>query len=209
MIILYGRNQSRSSRALWALEEAELEYDYQQIRLGRTGLNGARSEFYMKLNPQGKAPTLVDGDLVVTESAAILNYIASLVPDKQLIPLNDIKLRARYDQLCFFVLSELEQPLWTSAKHRFALPKKLRLANIDTTTHWEFAKAITALNSLLDDQKFAVNQHFTMADILICQTLTWADNNGFNVPDNLLSYSHAIYKRPAYLRALKAQQNDE
>ncbi|RKZ95524.1 MAG: glutathione S-transferase family protein, partial [Gammaproteobacteria bacterium] len=153
MLTLYGSNNTRSFRALWALEEAGLEYDYQQVRLGRPGKNGARSEPYTQLNFQGKVPTLVDNDLVVTESAAILNYIATLVPNKKLIPLDDIKLRAHYDQLCFFVLSELEQPLWTSAKHSFALPKELRLADIDKTTQWEFNRAVGALDSLIRDKE--------------------------------------------------------
>lgn len=205
MITLYGSSNTRSFRALWALEEAGIDYDYQQLRLGRPGKNGARSDSYAKLNFQGKVPTLVDDDLVITESAAILNYIATLVPDKNLIPLDDIKLRARYDQLCFLVLSELEQPLWTWGKHSFALPKELRLAEIHKTTQWEFAKAIATLDSLLYDKKYSVNDHFTMADILISHTLHWADNNNFDVPENLRLYTQRMYQRPACQRALEAQ----
>lgn len=209
MLTLYGSNNTRSVRALWALEEAGLEYDYHQIRLGRPGKNGARSELYTQLNFQGKVPTLIDGDLVITESAAILNYIATLVPEKELIPLHDIKLRAHYDQLCFLVLSELEQPLWTTAKHNFALPKELRLAGIDKTTQWEFVRAAGALDSLIHDKEFSVNEHFTMVDILIAHTLHWAQNNNFEVPENLQNYSQRMYQRPACQRALTAQQTDK
>jgi glutathione S-transferase len=206
MLTLYGSNNTRSFRALWALEEAGLEYDYQQVRLGRTGKNSAQSKSYTQLNFQGKVPTLVDNDLVITESAAILNYIATLVPDKKLIPLDDIKLRAHYDQLCFLVMSELEQPLWTTAKHNFALPKEFRLAGIDKTTQWEFARAVGALNSLIRDKEFSVNEHFTMVDILITHTLHWAHNNNFEVPKNLQNYSERMYQRSACQRALTAQQ---
>jgi len=206
MLTLYGSNNTRSFRALWALEEAGLEYDYQQIRLGRPGDNGARSASYTQLNIQGKVPTLVNDDLIITESAAILNYIATLVPDRELIPLDDIKLRAQYDQLCFLVLSELEQPLWTTAKHNFALPKELRLSDIHKTTQWEFDRAVGALDSLIHDKEFSVNKHFTMVDILIAHTLSWANTNNFEVPENLQNYSERMYQRPACQRALKAQQ---
>ena len=60
------------------------------------------SKKYRSLNSQGKIPTLVDNDLVITESAAILNYIAAKNPSSNLIPENDLVQRTLYDQICFF-----------------------------------------------------------------------------------------------------------
>jgi glutathione S-transferase len=127
MITLYGSFPSRSFRALWALEEAELSYEYTKIKLGSQEDNGSQTVQYKKINHQGKVPTLVDDQLIITESAAILNYIAMLAPDKKLIPLNDVKLRAIYDEISFFVLADLEQALWTYGKHSFVLPRELWL----------------------------------------------------------------------------------
>ena len=155
MLTLYGSNNSRSFRALWALEEAGLDYDYKQVRIGRTSVNGTQTDGYKKLNIQGKVPTLVDSDLVICESAAILNYIASLVPDKNLIPIENRALRAKYDQLCFFSISELEQPLWAYAKHSFILPAELRLQGIQDVSQWEFSKVTATLESLIQGKKFA------------------------------------------------------
>ena len=103
--------KSRSFRALWALEEAGIKYEYIEIAFGSDGENGTASEEYRSLNTQGKVPTLVDDDLVITESGAILNYIASNSSDLTLIPSNNLKTRAKYDELLCFVLSDLEQGL--------------------------------------------------------------------------------------------------
>ena len=75
--------QSRSFRALWALEESGLVYEYVAIKLfgDSADADSAQNAAYLTLNVQGKVPTLVHQDLVLTESVAILNYIASQAPD--------------------------------------------------------------------------------------------------------------------------------
>ncbi len=115
---------------LWALEEADIEYTYHPVRIDRRGKDGTQSDDYTKLNYQGKVPTLVDDDLVINESAAILNYIARLAPVKNIIPIYSSVLELEYDAECYFTLTGLEQPLWTAAKHSFALPKQFRIADI-------------------------------------------------------------------------------
>jgi len=202
MIILYGVGQSRSFRALWALEEAEIEYHYQEVKFGSSDADGTSNETYRTLNYQGKVPTLVDNALVITESAAIVNYIAALNPSLALMPNDDRALRARYDQIAFFVLSDLEQPLWTNGKHRFVLPAEQRIDAVFEVTHWEFEQSLRALQALLNGQQYAVGEAFTMADILIAHTLQWAENFKFTIPTELLSYRDALYHRPACQRAL-------
>jgi glutathione S-transferase len=203
MITLYGAALTRSFRALWALEEAELPYDYIKIKLGSDQKNGNMTDDYRCINPQGKIPTLVDDQLVITESAAILNYIAMRSLNKNLMPIDDINLRAQYDEMCFFVLVELEQALWTHSKHHFVLPKGLRLPEIRLTAEYEFAKAIKALQYFLKNKDFAINNHFSMVDILISHTLHWAENAQFIVPDNLKNYACQMYERSACQRALQ------
>ncbi|GMQ86963.1 MAG: glutathione S-transferase family protein [Gammaproteobacteria bacterium] len=202
MIALYGNGQSRSFRALWALEEANMPYEYRHIELGLGSGSSAPNDEYLSMNCQGKVPTLADDDLLITESAAILNYIAALKPSSCLIPGNDPALRARYDQICFFVLSELEQPLWTSGKHRFALPEEKRVLAILGTVHWEFNKALEALNHLINVNEYAVGNRFTMADILVAHTLNWAESFMFEVPGEFQVYRKKMYDRPACKKAL-------
>ena len=203
MITLYGSGQSRSFRTLWALEESGLPFEYKAVDIGRSEEGGTQTDSYKQLNFQGKVPSLIDGELIVNESAAILNYIAACVPKKQLMPTDDIALRAYYDEICFFVLSDLEQPLWTYGKHSFVLPKEHRVKAVLETAHWEFDKSLKALNQYVADKEFVVGEQFTMADLLIAQTLQWAQRFDFSVPTDLLNYKDNLYQRPACEKALK------
>ncbi len=200
---LYGMGQSRSFRALWALEEACIDYEYVAIKFGSGEENGAVSKAYQALNFECKVPTLEDGDLVLTESGAILNYIAANSPKLHLLPVDNLKRRAKYDEICCFVLTELEQGLWTNGKHRFALPEPQRIPEVLPTATWEFSKAVKTLQHTFDGEGFVLGDEFTMADVLLAQTLDWAERFEFDVPEELLTYKNKMYYRTACKNALK------
>ncbi len=205
MIKLYGFQQSRSFRALWALEESGLEYEYIQVRL-RTGAelpDSAKNPRYLALNAQGKVPTLVDGDLLLTESVAILYYIARSAPASGLLPNASMDVYARIDELACFVLAELEQPLWSKGKHLFALPEEYRIPRMFETAGFEFAKALNALDQLLGEGEYAVGESFTLADILLAQTFNWAMRFEFELPQKHIDLRDRHYSRPACRRALQ------
>ena len=202
MITLYGSGQSRSFRALWALEEAGLQYEY--IAMNRE-LADRDGEAYAKLNSQRKVPTLVDGEIVLTESAAMVNYLA-LLSDSDLMP-SAPSLRARYDEICYFIMTDFEQPLWSIGKHRHALPEEQRVKGMLATAVWEFNKSLGALQvhmqgRQLDTSAFAVGSAFTMADVLLAQTLNWALRFEMSLPDDLVAYRDRMYGRAACARAL-------
>jgi glutathione S-transferase len=212
MITLYGMPHTRSFRALWALEEIDAKYQYQVVNLG---LGEGKTPQFLALNPSGKLPVLTDGDLVLTEPAAICTYLADSAPDKKLSPevgTGDRRKgrrtspradeRARYSQWCFFVLTELEQPLWTMGKHKFVLPKEYRVREVQKTAGFEFMRAIRILEEGLKGREFLVGDHFTMADLLAVHTLSWA--SGFKIDhgsDLLDSYRERITLRDAWQRA--------
>ncbi|HJN49523.1 MAG: glutathione S-transferase family protein [Pseudomonadales bacterium] len=206
MITLYGSGQSRSFRALWALEEAALNYEY--IAMDREPGDEPRhlhSDAYARINSQHKVPTLVDGEIVLTESAAIVNYLA-LLSDGDLMPSTPSS-RARYDEICYFVMTDFEQPLWSIGKHSFALPEEQRVKEMLATAAWEFSKSLTALRvhmtgRQLDTSAFAVGSAFTMADVLLAQTLNWADRFEMSIPKDLIAYRDRMYARAACRRAL-------
>jgi len=194
----YGKGNSRSFRTIWAAEEAGLDYEYIDVEFGGTGEHGTSGVPYRQLNTQGKVPTMIDDELILTESAAIVNYLAAKTPSLDLIPSADSKQRALYDQLAFFVLSDLEQPLWTNGKHRFAIPPEHRVPDVLPTTKWEFNKSQKALVKLIGETpEFALGDSFTMADILICHTLAWAESFKFELFDGLKTYKDKMYARPA------------
>ena len=205
MLQIYGCPNTRSNRVVWALEEAGAVYDYHKIDLFA---GGGRKPDYLALNPGGKVPTLVDGDLTLTESAAICTYIGDSFPASGLTSPVGSPERAQYNQWCCFVMSELEQPLWTIAKHRFALPEKRRVPAIIETAQWEWGLAAKVLATGLGEREFLVGGQFTAVDILAAQTLAWA--RAFKMPLGhalLDAYADRSLARPALARALAREQN--
>jgi len=129
MLPHYGYPNSRSTRAVWALEEVGIEHEYIYVHL----MAGAgRQPDYLAINTGGKVPTLVNEGLILTESSAICTYIGDHFPALGLTPPIGTLDRAHYNQWCSFTISELEQPLWTIGKHTFALPEQRRVSAIFT-----------------------------------------------------------------------------
>ena len=199
-MIIYGLGRSRSFRTLWAIEECGFNHEYINVNFEPDHPNSVFSGQYQALNTQGKVPTLVDGDLVMTESAAQLNYLARKA--EQFIP-TDAATLAKYDELCFFVMTELEQPLWTNGKHRFALPQKWRVPEVIETSKKEWDKAVNALRKLVQLDNYALGSKFTMADILVAHTLAWAESFGYPVESDLQNYRDRMFQRDACQRALE------
>ena len=190
---LYGIGRpSRATRVAWALEEADAEWDYVATSL--------RASSFLEHNPLAKVPCLVDGDLVLTESSACCTWVGTQHPESGLVP-TDPHDRARYDMWCSFITTELEQPLWTKAKHKFALPAELRTAEALPGAAWDFARATRALVAGLGDRDFLVGDRFTCADLLCAHTLVWARTARFDVPEALERYARLHLARPALARA--------
>ncbi|MFO1433073.1 MAG: glutathione S-transferase family protein [Candidatus Competibacteraceae bacterium] len=205
MLTVFGFPNTRSARAVWALEEAGADYDYIKVDLFK---GEGRRPPYIDLNPGGKVPALRDGDFVLTESSAICTYIGDKFPESGLTPSVGTQERARYLQWCFFVIGELEQPLWTMAKHRFALPEKRRIPAVIDTAIWEFEVAAKVLATGLGDKQFIAGENFTAADIMAAQTLAWA--RVFELPlnyDSLETYADRMLSRPTVARARAREQS--
>jgi glutathione S-transferase len=84
-----------------------------------------------------KLPVLVDGDLVITESAAIVLYLADKYPQKELLPA-DFNVRAQVYRWVMFAMTELEPPLWRTTRHTTLLPVlgKKRLIVFQGALEW-------------------------------------------------------------------------
>ncbi|NOY25484.1 MAG: glutathione S-transferase [Oligoflexia bacterium] len=96
---LYGFGPSRSARYLWTLLELGVPFERVDVDLSK-GEHG-RPDF-LALNPMGRVPVLVAGDLVLTESFAICTWLADRHPDRGLIPAPGSADRGQHDRWMFF-----------------------------------------------------------------------------------------------------------
>lgn len=199
MIQLYNFPNTRGLRVTWMLEELQADYEFKLVPFGD---NGFASEEYLKVNPAGKVPAIRDGDLVLTESAAIVTYLGDKFRNGQLVPAAGTVARAKYDQWCYFVLSELEQPLWTKGRHTFILPPDKRVPAAIKTAEWEFQKALNILSRGLDGNSYILGDTFSAADILIGHTLSWARTAKQPIEiQNVREYADSVLGRKALERA--------
>lgn len=192
MYQVIGDTQSRAFRVTWMLEE--LGEPYEQIKVK------PHSEEARACNPSGKIPALkVDGQ-ILTDSTAILTYLADK-HDALTFPAGTLE-RARQDGLTHLVLDELDAVLWTGARHSFVLPEDKRVREVKDSLKWEFARNTARLAECLKGP-FLMGETMTIADIIATHCLNWAYASKFPIEDErLLAYAKAMRGREAFKRAV-------
>jgi glutathione S-transferase len=166
MIILHHLNFSRSTRVLWLLEELGLDYELKSYERDQ---NFRAPAALSEVHPLGKAPTLVDDDLVLAESATILRYLEQKYGDGRLLPAPGTPDRAIHDEWLDFVESSA------------ALPAMLTLLGDKTGglspglagfTAPELDKALSYISARVADRDYLMGDRLTLADIQLSYLLT-------------------------------------
>ena len=190
---LYEFAPTRSIRARWTLQELGIDFESVVVNLQRG--EHRRPEF-LRLNPAGKLPVLVDGEVVLNESVAIVLYLAGKYPERGLLP-TDVVSRAEIDRWLLFTVTELEQPLWRIARNTFVYPEEQRLAADVPTASREFKEMAAVVESHLRGREFVVGDTVTVADFVLAYTLDWGHEVGLLGDFPVLeAYIERMYARP-------------
>ena len=190
---LYEFAPTRSIRARWMLQE--LGVDFESLTVNLIAGEHLRPEF-LKINPAGRLPVLVDGDLVLTESVAIVLYLAEKYPQKGFLP-EDIKQRSQVYRWLLFATAESEQPLWRISRHTALYPEHLRLPAEVSPARQDFTDMAAVMEDRMQGCEFIVGNTVTIADFVCAHTLDWA--NEIHLLDGspqLLQYMKRMYARP-------------
>ena len=192
MYTVIGGTKTRAFRVMWMLEELGQPYD----------LNPAapRSDEARKFNPSGKIPALVDGDEVLTDSVAIMTYLA----DKHgaLTAPAGTPARARQDAMTFWLIDEFDAVLWAAAKHSFVFPEEARVPAIKDSLKAEFELAASTLSDRLEGP-FLMGDQITLPDLLAVHCINWSIGAKFpRVDDKLNLWAKSLRERPAFLAAM-------
>lgn len=195
MYKVYGKIASRALRVLWVLEEIGVPYEFIEA--------GPHSDAVLAANPSGKIPILIDGNAVITDSTAIITYLA----DKHGMLTNPAGTidRAHQDALTNTVLDELDAVLWMSIRHKLHFPNDHGTAEVLPNLKLEFAHSIDRLASRFQGP-FLQGDTVTIADIVLVHCLNWAKSAGFPVEsDTLKTYAREMRARDAFKRVLALQ----
>jgi glutathione S-transferase len=135
---------------------------------------------YLALNPSGAVPTLVDGDFALTESRAIMQYLASKKPDSGLLP-RDEQARAEVTRWQFWDASHFSPQLGTlvfekviKAMMGIGEPDQRKIQEAITS----FRRFAAVLDGRLDGKQYVVGNSLTIADLTIAASLMYAKRTG-------------------------------
>ena len=192
-LTLYHASPSRSSIALWMLEEIGEPYEIKLLDLAK---GDQQKPDYLALNPMGKVPALKHGDAVITESAAICSYLADAFPRAGLnIPLGDPR-RGPYLKWLFFGPGTLEPAVTDRA---FPRKEEARRAALG---YGDFDTVMNVLSRAVTPGPFLLGEQFTAADVVIGANIRWGLIFKL-IPERkeLIDYVERFKDRPALKRA--------
>ena len=213
MIVVHHLNNSRSQRVLWLLEELGLAYEIQRYEREKSGLAPKSLE---AVHPLGKSPVIVDGEVTLAESGAILEYLAERHGKGRFVPAAGTPERLRYLYWMHFAEGSAMPPL----------VMKLVFDRIETAPMPFFvkpiakaiagkAKAIAVLPNIrrnlefieasLKDGPWFAGREFSAADIQMSFPLeAAAARAGLDQRyPRAADFLKRIHARPAYRRALE------
>lgn len=193
MIKLYGNAPTRVLRVHWLLNALGLEYEEIPVNL-MTGEH-LKPEF-LKINPAGKVPVLVDGDTVITESSAIQLYLAEKFPQAGLIP-KSLKERGEMYQWIFFLVTEIEAPLWRIARNTAIYPEAERQPEDVKIAARECQAMLAILEKYMQGRQYLVGEQISVADMNAAYMLDWANEaKMLGECPTLKAYLERLYARP-------------
>lgn len=174
-IVLYTNPMSRGRIARWMLEEIGAPYRAEIVSFAP----GRKPAAFLALNPMGKVPTIVHGDKVVTEAAAICAYLADAFPDAGLAPAPAD--RAAYYRWLFFAAGPLEAAVAVRSLG-FEVPQE----KIGMVGWGRFSDVMDTLEKAVSASEFIAGPRFSAADLYVGSHLIWGLQFG------------SIEKRPAF-----------
>lgn len=192
-ITLLGTLNSRAARVRWMLVELGLDHNHIAA--------GPHSPDVTAVSPRGKIPVLVVDGQTLTDSTAILQFLADRHGAFTKSP--GTLERAQQDGWTQRILDEFDALLWTAARHSFVLPEDRRLPAIKDSLRWELVRNAAALAAQIGDGPFLMGDEMTVPDIILAHCLIWAGAAKMPVTEpRLTDYLAGMRARPAFAKAL-------
>jgi glutathione S-transferase len=198
-IIFYHNPQSRSRIAHWMLEEVGAHY---RVVLVDFEKKEHKKPEFLALNPMGKLPAIVHRGTVVTESGAIVAYLADAFPSAGLAPDLDDPARGTYLRWMFFGAACVEPAVVDRMLSRPAPERKSALG------YGSYEDTLDALEKAITPGPFVLGERFSAADVFLGSQLGWGMMTRTIEPrPSFTAYQQRFMQRPAFQRAM-AKNNE-
>jgi glutathione S-transferase len=190
-LTFYTNPRSRGRIVRWMLEEVGRPYRTVLLDFGPA----MQTPEYRRLNPMGKVPTIVHGQTVVTECAAVCAYLADAFPEAGLAP--ELRRRGAYYRWLFFAAGPVEAAV-TNRALGFEVPEERR----GMVGYGAFPRVMDALETAVAGGGFIAGERFSAADVYVGAQIGWGLRFGtIEARPALVAYWERIADRPAAVRA--------
>ena len=191
---LFWAPQTRAQRGIWLLEEAGVDYTLERIDLGDP--ERLENDEFRTASPMGKVPALVDGDVALSDSAAICLYVADRYAPGSLAPELDDAQRGKYLYWMVYTPGVIEPAM--SEKFNKVEPNRQR-------NGWgDFDLMIETWDAGLDDKEWILGERFSAADVMLGSSAIFLRQFGMlPASRNLAGYADRCAARPANRRAVE------
>ena len=164
-VVFYHNPRSRAQMVHWMLEECGASYRIVPIDFTR---NEHKTAEFLSLNPMGKLPVIEHRGIVVTETAAIIAYLADQFPDAKLAPSVHDPARGIYYRWLFFAAACFEPALFDK------LMKRPDPESKSASGYGSYDDVLLSLKTALAKGPFILGETFSAADVYVGSELNWA-----------------------------------
>jgi glutathione S-transferase len=194
---IYGPTASRAARALWIVHELGIPFEHVGVEM-----KDLKNADYLKVNPNGKVPAMVDGEFKLFESMAINLYLASKHGKDGFMPAS-LEDQALVWQWSFWGMTEVEKPLLTILIDMFMTPPDKRKPEAVADAQKQLPKPLGVLNGALQGRDYLLGSSFTVADLNLASVMSWAKpiKLDFAPYPNAAAWLDRCLARPAYKAA--------
>lgn len=209
-ITLYYSPMSSATRVVWALEELGIPYEKVRLHLDK---KEQKAPEFLKINPNGKVPALVDGDAKIFEAVAIVLHLAERYgTEKGLWPKPGTTERSEALAWTIWAINELQPAAVTYIMHTsdraFAFPKDQRHAPSAELAKKQWAHLIGILDARLEGREYLVAGSFMFCDLVLASLIGFATMMGglsLDGAKNVPAWAARCQQRPAMGRAMSMQ----
>ncbi len=200
MLTVHHLNNSRSQRILWMLEELDLAYDirfYERDKITRLAPDALKA-----IHPLGKSPVITDGDFIMAETGAIIEYVLNMYGQGRFVPKAGTQAYLHYLHFLHYAEGSAMLPLLLRLYTNNILG--VAAAPMAPTIHREIQTHFGYINDHLAGHDYFSGDDLSGADFTMIFPLEAARAGGALTRfTHVLNYVDKIQARPAYQRALK------
>lgn len=195
---LFGISGSRALRAIWGIEETGIAYEHVPVSYGAD----SKAADYLAVNPNGRIPALIDGDLQLFESMAINLYLAKRYGGA-LYPAT-AEDEARAWQWSVWAISEIEPLQMQIVIQQLFTPEEKRNPKVSAGATKGLQRPLRVLDAALAGRDWLIGDAFSVADLNVASVMHLMKSIAFDysIHANVQRWADACYARPALARAL-------